>query len=215
VQHLIDQIKGGKYRNRLRLISFEDLIALWRLKADLDTISGKDASAEKVQSILLPIESVNVGNFVQLLLEIAEFKSAASVDEPPVLPVESAAEPWEKAELFSFFEGNTDWQNACLTVLALADEDRISSTRVLRLAAKVAEEHFPSLTEAPLKSLAGPRAGFKMRRRNKEDFISSMWDSDGSQGQYFYQLKVPYREWIHEWVISKGFSIPPTTATVE
>lgn len=215
VQHLVDQIKGGKYRNRLRLISFKDLIALWRLKADLDTITGKDVSATRVQSVLLPIESVNVGNFVRLMLEIAELKSAATIDEPSIHPTEPIAEPWEKAELFSFFQSNTDWQNACLTVLSLADAERISSSRLLRLAAKVAEVHFPSVAEQPLKNFAGPRAGFKMRRGNKEDFISSKWDSDGSQWQNFYQLKVQHREWIHEWVVSRGFSIPSTTVTAE
>ena len=217
VQHLVDQIKGGKYRNRLRLISFEDLIALWHLKADLDTITGKDVSATRVQSILLPIESVNVGNFVRLMLEIAEFKSAATVDELPVQPTESIAEPWEKAELFSFFQGNTDWQNACLTVLSLADTERISSSRLLRLAAKVAEVHFPSVAEQPLKSLAGPRAGFKMRRGNKEDFISSKWDQDSAESQWqnFYQLEAHHQEWIREWVVSRGFSIPSTIVTAE
>jgi len=215
VQHLIDQIKGGKYRNRLRLISFKDLIALWRLKADLDTITGKDTSATRVQNILLPIESVNVGNFVQLMLEVAELKSAAIVDQPPVQPTGPTAEPWEKAELFSFFQGNTDWQNACLTVLSSTDEERIPSNRLLRLAAKVAEVHFPSVAEEPLKNVAGPRAGFKMRRGDKEDFISSKWDSDGTQWQNFYWLKPQYREWIREWISSRGFSIPTTKVTAE
>lgn len=215
VQHLIDQIKGGRYRNRLRLISFEDLIALWRLKSDLDTITDKDTSATRVQSILLPIESVNVGNFVRLMLEIAELKSAATVDEPPVQPTEPTAEPWEKAELFPFFQGNTDWQNACLTVLSLTDEEQISSNRLLRLAAKIAEVHFPSVADQPLKNVAGPRAGFKMRRGSKEDFVSSKWDFDGSQWQNFYWLKLQYREWIREWIVSRGFSIPSTTSTTE
>jgi hypothetical protein len=210
VQHLIDQIKGGKYRNRLRLISFEDLIALWDLKADLDTITGKDAGATRVQSILLPFESVDVGNFVRLMLEIAELKSATGIDQPPVPPVEPPAEPWEKAELFSFFQGNTDWQNACLTVLSLTDEEQIPSNRLLRLAAKVAEGHFPSVAEQPLKNLAGPRAGFKMRRGDKEDFISSEWASDEAQWQNFYWLKSQYREWIREWILSRGYTIPAT-----
>lgn len=213
VQHLIDQIRGGKYRNRLRLIAFEDLIALWRLKSDLDTITDKETSATRVQSILLPIESVNVGNFVRLMLEIAELKSAATV-EPPV-ETEPTAEPWEKAELSSFFQGNTDWQNAFLTVLSLTDEERISSNRLLRLVAKVAEVHFPSVADQPLKSLAGPRAGFKMRRGSKEDFIGSKWDFDGSQWQNFYWLKPQYREWIADWVATNGFSIPSTTTATE
>ncbi len=86
VQHLVDQIKGGQYRNRLRLISFKDLSDLWQLKVDVEEVAGKDQAAGRIQSVLLPIESVNVGNFVQLILEIAALKTVEAVDSGGTTP---------------------------------------------------------------------------------------------------------------------------------
>jgi len=221
VQHLIDQIKGGRFRNRLRLISFENLVDLWCLKNDLDEIGGEDAGAARVQTILLPIESVDVGNFVRLMREIAELKRAEDEEEKPEEPLAPTepeavtAEPWEKSELFTFFRRNTHWQKACLTVLALADEDQIPSNRLLRLAARVAEAHIPSISGKTLKSTAGVRAGFKMRRGNKEDFIVAKWGFDGTQWMNSYWIKPQYKEWIREWVSAQGLSIPPTTTDVQ
>jgi len=218
VQHLIDQIKGGEYRNVLRLISFKDLVDLWRLKSDVDEIAGKDAGADRVQSILLPIESVNVGNFVRLVLEIAALKIAAAeetIEEAPEEPIDTVDEPWEKAELFSFFRDNTDWQTAVLTVLALTDEEQIPSNRLLRLASRVAKVHIPSISGQTLKSAAGPRGGFKMRRGAKEDFVVGKWGTDGTQWMNFYWIKPQYKEWIREWVVAKGLDIPSTIVEKE
>ena len=213
VQHLVDQIKGGQYRNQLRLISFKDLSALWQLKLDVEEVAGKDEAAERIQSVLLPMESVNVGNFVQLILEIATLKSAEAVetgDDTPDSEPTAAREPWEKAELYSFFRKNTDWQAACLTVLALAEEDRIPANRLKRLASKVADAHIPALAGQTLKSTAGPRAGFKMRRGDKEDFIGDEWGQYGTAWMQYYWLKPQYKDWILEWVLAKNLSIPPT-----
>jgi len=205
----------------LRLISFKDLVDLWRLKTDLDEIGGEDAGAARVQSILLPIESVDVGNFVRLMLEMTELKRAEEEEEKPEEPVAPSepkvvtAEPWEKEELSTFFRRNTHWQNACLTVLALTDEDRIPSNRLLRLAARVAETHIPPISGKTLKSTAGVRAGFKMRRGNKEDFVGSKWDFDGTRWLNFYWIKPQYKDWIGEWISAQGLTIPPTTPDME
>lgn len=213
VQHLIDQIKGGEYRNQLRLISFQDLVDVWRLKIDVDNVAGKATGADRIQSILLPIESVNVGNFVRLILEIATLKTAEveeTVDEPPS-EQPPRGEPWEKAELYAFFHDNTDWQTACLAALALTEEEQIPSNRLLRLASRVAEAHIPSLSGQTLQSAAGPRAGFKMRRGSREDFIAGRWGTDGAQWMSFYWIKPQYKGWIREWVVAKGLTVPPTT----
>lgn len=133
----------------------------------------------------------------------------------PTEPLVAPTEPWEKSELFTFFRRNTHWQNACLTVLALADEERIAINRLLRLAAKVAEAHFAPIAGKSLKSIAAVRAGFTMRRGNKEDFIGRKWHSDGTQGMNFYWIKPQHKEWIREWVLAQGFTIPPATTDVE
>lgn len=216
VQHLIDQIKGGQYRNQLRLISFENLVKLWRLKADLDEVAGPDAAATRIQSVILPIESVDVGNLVTILLEIAELKSAAEAQKEgnkvPPTPPEDSEEPWEREELHTFLSKNTDWQNAFLTVLAFTEEERVFTDRVVRLMAEVAERHFPRVSGRALKSVAGVRAGFTMRRGSKQDFIGADWVLDGERWQGVYWLRPRYKEWVKEWVSAKGWSMPTVSS---
>lgn len=213
VQHIIDQIKGGEYRNLLRLISFEDLIKLWRLKADLEEIAGPEEAARRVGGIILPLESVNIGNLVTILLEIAELKTAAAVEEEvgevgPERGPSVMGEPWEKDELYRFLADNTGWQNAFLTVLAHLGDDPVTADRVRRLINRVAERHMPALAGKTMTSVAGARAGFKMRRGSKEDFVGDEWTTDGEKSQQAYWLKPPYKAWIREWVGQRGWSIP-------
>ncbi len=213
-QHLIDQIKGGEYRNLLRLIAFEDLLRLWQLKVDLDEVSGQDAAAERIQSIILPMESVNLGNLVRLLLEIAELKTAAVTEEegPPDSETKETVDVWQREELTEFFRNNTDWQNAFLTALVLADEERVFSDRLVKLSARVATKHIPGLSGKELKTFAGVRAGFKMRRGTKEDFIGNDWASDGEKWQSQYWIRPPYKEWILQWVQGRGWDMPAAPA---
>ena len=216
-EHLIDQIKGGEYRNRLRLIAFEDLVKLWRLKADLDEVAGRDAASQRIQSILLPIESVDLGNLVRLLLEISELRTAEATEEIPDRvadsAVEEAREPWEREELLAFFGHNTDWQNAFLAVLALTEEEQVFADRLLGLMNRVANEHIPGLAGKSLRSVAGVRAGFKMRRGRKEDFVGARWTEGGEHAQNVYWLGPPYKEWIRQWVRAKGWDVPASPAS--
>lgn len=78
---LVDQIKGSDHRSVLRIISFEHLLKLWQLKTDLEPIAGPDEAAAKVQKLLLPIESVNVGEFIDVIMEIAALRSASGESE--------------------------------------------------------------------------------------------------------------------------------------
>lgn len=214
VQHLIDQIKGGEYRNQLRLISFDDLVKLWRLKADLEEIAGPQEAARRIAGIILPMESVNIGNLVNILLEIAELRSAAAVEEEAVETVTdegattTAGEPWEEDELRRFLADNTGWQNAFLAVLAQVDDEQVFADRVRRLVNRVAERHMPDLSGKTISSLAGARAGFRMRRGEKEDFVGNKWSSDGEKSQQAYWLKPQYKPWIAEWVQQHGWTIP-------
>ena len=212
-QHIIDQIRGGEYRNMIRLISFEDLIKLWQLKAELEEIAGPAAASERIESILLPMESVNVGVLVRMLLEIAELRTAEVV-EPEIIPVDgdtavtALGEPWEKDELHRFFSVNTDWQNAFIAVLALIDEEPVLGGQLRRQMERVAAAHIPGLAGKTLKSVAGARAGFKMRRGAKEDFVGDKWVNDGESWQNSYWLKPQYKGWVREWVQQHGWTIP-------
>lgn len=210
-QHIIDQIRGGDYRNTIRLISFEDLIKLWRLKTELEEIAGPAVANERIESILLPMESVNVGVLVRMLLEIAELRTES--DPPPVpmpggdTPITATAEPWGREELHQFFRANTDWQNAFLSVLAEQDEPLFSNMLISQIT-RVAAGHMPAIAGKSLRSVAGVRAGFRMRRGDKEDFIGNKWDSDGENWQMSYWLKPQYKTWVREWIHQHGWTVP-------
>jgi hypothetical protein len=212
VQHLVDMIKGGDYRNQLRLIAFDGLIKLWRLKADLEAVSGPGDAAERIQSIILPMENVNLGSLVTMLLEIAELISAEKVESdqpttPDVRPEDDESEPWIKDELFALFEHNTAWQNAFLTVLALMEEKEIFHDAALRLVNSVAQRHMPSSSGRSCKSVAGLRGGFKIRKGNKPDFVGARWAFDGEKWQASFWLIDRYRDWVREWVTKKSWAL--------
>ncbi len=104
IQPLIEQILGSKYKDQMRLILYGDLIEILKLREELEPVIGKKQAAEKIQNLLLPIESINIGNIVRLILEIATTKS--TIVEEKIEPKkqeegleEEGNEPWTKAEL--------------------------------------------------------------------------------------------------------------------
>ncbi len=68
-----DQIRGSTWRDRIRLISCADLLSLLKLKVDLDLLELKDVD-QKVQSILLPLDTIDVGHLVRVIIEIAALR---------------------------------------------------------------------------------------------------------------------------------------------
>ncbi len=208
---IVDQIKGSNYRNRIRLISSDDLIKLVKLVDDLDLVGGPGTGGPKVQNILLPFESVNVGDFIDLVMEIAELKTAELKETRADLNGEidediKEEKVWEKEPLLRYLENSTSYQKAFLTVMALSEEDegplpmnlvlqRI--TRVSTLIPEIADDKkFTGQT------IAGIRAGFKMRRdrHSMEDIII--------QKNYNYSLKERYKQIVKDWVSSKNLTVP-------
>jgi hypothetical protein len=200
---LITQIRGSEWRNQIRVISFENLLRLIELAEQLDVIGGPHTGAPKVQRILLPVETIDLGDLIDLIMEIAEFRrqEAASEVEEEAEEGEAEGELWERQELLKYLRDTTTYQKALLGALAGVSEDWISRKQLLHLMGKVATI-LPEAQDHEITgyTIAGARAGLKMRRGNKEDIIE--------QREGRYRLKADYRDIIVDWARAEGLLEP-------
>ncbi|RLE67615.1 MAG: hypothetical protein DRJ45_09205, partial [Thermoprotei archaeon] len=213
VQPLIEQILGSKYKDRMRLILYDDLMEVITLKEELEPVIGEKQAIEKVQNLLLPIESINIGNIVRLIVEIAATKSTAveeQVEEKEEKEVtEGKEEPWTKAELLSYLKDATPYQRLLLAALVQVDKEPATSKQVTFLMNEIAKRR-PSEgidKEITGRQIAGARGGLKLRRKplNKEDIIESSWSS--IEKDYIYKIKDDYKQIIIDWVKSENLWI--------
>ena len=202
VKPLTEQILGSKYKDTMRIIQYEDVIALLKLKEELEPISGEEQATLKVQNLLFPIESINIGNILKIILEIAEARSTKEEEK------EEAEElPWTKAELLDYLNECTPYQKALLAALVQTDEEPVPKKKLLYLMNQIAEKSPKIEIEKKINGygIAGARAGFKMRRKplKKEDIIDSEWVEE--IGDYIYRIKPQYKNTVTEWVKKQGF----------
>ena len=195
VQPLIEQILGSKYKDRMRLILYDDLMEVIALKEELEPVIGEKQAIRKVQNLLLPIESINIGNIVRLIVEIATTKSTEKEEE-------RGEEPWTKAELLSYLKDATPYQRILLAALVQVDKEPATSKQVTFLMNEIAKRR-PSEgidKEITGRDIAGARAGLKMRRKplNKEDIIESSWSH--AEKDYIYKIKDYYKQIVIDWV---------------
>jgi hypothetical protein len=213
IQPLIEQIIGSKYKDRMRLIIFEDLVELLRLREELEPVIGKDESIDKIHNILMPIESINLGNIIRLIIDIATKKSTVEgsieQEEPTEDEIEGKDEPWTKSELVPYVEEATPYQRLLLAALVQIDKEPAPMKKVTFLMNEIAKRKSSEGISKKItgRELAGARAGLKMRRKSlkKEDIIDGQWDS--SEHDYFYKIKDDYKETIIEWVKREGLWI--------
>ncbi len=122
---LVAQIKGSHPKD-MRVIRYTDLLRLYQLKMDLDNISGTELGAGKIQKILLPLENVDIGEFISLILEIAEFKHASEEVPEEVEGEDTETETftaWSSSDLVEYLNESTPIQKALLAILARAPTD--------------------------------------------------------------------------------------------
>lgn len=209
VQPLIEQILGSKYKDRMRLILYDDLMEIINLKEELEPVIGERQAIEKVQNLLLPIESVNIGNIVRLIIEIATTKSTA-VEEQIEEKIEKESteeeeEPWTKAELLSYLKDTTPYQRLLLAALVQVDKEPATSKQVTFLMNEIAKRRSSEGIDKKItgRDIAGARAGLKMRRKplKKEDIIESSWSH--AERDYIYKIKDDYKQIVIDWVKSE------------
>jgi hypothetical protein len=206
IQPLLEQIMGSKFKNIMRLIMYDDLIELLTLREELEPVVGKKESINKIQNILLPIESINLGNIIKLIIEIATKKSVsegASVEGGGVEEGEGDInEPWTKNELVPYIEASTPYQRLLLGTLTQIDKEPSPMKNVTFLMNEIAKRRQSEGIAKKItgRELAGARAGLKMRRTRlkKEDIIECSWSS--SEHDYIYNIKNDYKELITDWV---------------
>ena len=198
VQPLIEQILGSKYKDRMRLILYDDLMEVITLKEKLEPVIGEKQAIEKVQNLFLPIESINIGNIVRLIVLIVEIATTKSTDKEE----ERGEEPWTKAELLSYLKDATPYQRILLAALVQVDKEPATRKQVTFLMNEIAKRRPSEGIDKKLtgRSMGGARAGLKMRRKplNKEDIIESSWSH--AERDYIYKIKDDYKQIVIDWV---------------
>ncbi|MCP2518989.1 hypothetical protein NLD30_00910 [SCandidatus Aminicenantes bacterium Aminicenantia_JdfR_composite] len=204
IQPLTEQILGSKYKDRMRLVLYEDLMEIINLKEELVPVIGEKEAIEKVQNLLLPVESINIGNIVRLIIEIATTKSTVE-EEPGEGKSEEFAkkeEPWTKAELLSYLKDSTPYQRLLLAALVQVDKEPATSKTVTFLMNEIAKRRPSEGIDKKItgRDIAGARAGLKMRRKplEKEDIIESSWSH--SEKDHIYKIKEDYKQIVTDWV---------------
>jgi hypothetical protein len=213
VQPLIEQILGSKYKDRMRLILYEDLMEIVSLKEELEPVIGEKNAVEKIQNLLLPIESINIGNIVRLILEIATTKSTALEEKIEEKETEEESEkgnePWTKAELLSYLKDTTPYQRMLLGALVQVDKEPATSKTVIFIMNEIAKRKPSEGIDKKItgRDIAGARAGLKMRRKpvGKEDMIESSWSH--AERDYVYKIKDEYKHIVADWVKSENLWI--------
>lgn len=204
---LVAQIKGSHPKD-MRVIKYEDLLKLYQLRLDLDNVGGPGSGTEKVQKLLLPIENIDVGDFVSLILEIAEFKQATGEEEPET--GDDGIEPpsltaWSSSELGDYLAECTPIQKVLLAILARASagewvwRKQIIAEMPALLTQLGVEEQYK---EPSGYTIAGAMTGLTMRRRplRKESIIEKQMNGQkmAITEQYFTQIK--------KWVASQNLA---------
>jgi len=153
---LADQIRGSAWRDRIRLISCTDLLSLLRLKVDLSSLELRDVD-QKVQSILLPLDTIDVGHLVRVIIEIAALRRSLPMEEEEETPAVERRGAWAREEIHQFLSDSTPNQRALFKVLA-KQGGRIPRRKLVEeLQAETGNPQVGGL------QLAGAQAGITMR----------------------------------------------------
>lgn len=206
VQPLIEQILGSKYKDRMRLILYDDLMEIINLKEELEPVIGEKQAIEKVQNLLLPVESINIGNIVRLIIEIATTKSTA-VEEQVEEEIEREVtdgeeEPWTKAELLSYLRDVTPYQKLLLAALVQVDREPATPKTVAFLMNEIVKRKKISDIDTKItgKQVGGAKGGIKLKCKylGKEDIIEREWSP--TERSYTLKIKEDYKQTVIDWV---------------
>lgn len=153
---LADQIRGSAWRDRIRLITYTDLLSLLKLKVGLSSLELRDVD-QKVQSILLPLDTIDVGHLVRVIMEIAALRRSLPAEEEEETPTVEGKGAWAREEIHQFLSDSTPNQRALFKVLA-KQGGRIPRRKLIEeLQAETGNTQVGGL------QLAGARAGITMR----------------------------------------------------
>jgi len=193
---VIDQIKGGEYRNRMKVISFCDLVKLFSLLNLLEQQMPARRIHQVIQDLLLPFESVNVGSILEIIqgLAIASFGEQSLEDSATC--GQPQREEWRRSELFDFLDDCQPNQVAMLLALCSSPSFDMSAEQMLERMSALSPV-VPGLADEQTfsaKTLGGTRSGFSKREQQlgKNSVI-------GCRNGHYY-IREEYAEWVTEWL---------------
>ena len=88
-QTLEDAIRGGEYRNKVRVISCDSLIDL------LEIMKTNNLDHKQIVSLLLPFDSINIGSIIDVIKEIISVQKEEIEEVLPEKEAEEKEEPWK------------------------------------------------------------------------------------------------------------------------
>ena len=197
---LADQIKGGEYRNRIKLISFQDLLRLFRLRRVLEEQVPPSRVAAVLQDLLLPFDSVNVGS----ILDVIEAVALVTLGEDDIggepAPAVHPGPEWRRSDLYHFLDECQPYQVALLLALCAGSNGSVSASELVRRMKALAPSvpGLPPNQKFSTRTIGGARSGISKREQQlgKENLI----ETDGGR----YTIRTEYRDWVSQWLEDRG-----------
>lgn len=197
---VIDQIKGGEYRNRIKVISFADLQRMLALRNLLEEQMHRDRVCELMQDLLLPFESVNVGSVLEIIHGVAILSFAGGTRTQPLSPPPPPNGEWRRSELCEFLRECQPNQVAMMLALCSVPNCELPGEELVRRMSILATV-VPGLdidqAFSP-KTIGGTRSGLSKR----EQQLGKCSVLDSHNGRYF--IREEYREWVVDWLRGQG-----------
>lgn len=92
---VVQTVRGSRFRDQIRIISCGRLLELLEIKEDSDLSHGQ------VAQLLLPMDTIDVGNLVDLVTDVVRSSVGAGPDEPELVDGPSRADDegiWDRLE---------------------------------------------------------------------------------------------------------------------
>jgi len=197
---VIEQIKGGEYRNRIKVVSFRDLIRLFSLRNLLKQQMPLRRIHELMQNLMLPFESVNIGSILEIIQGVA-VSSSVREDMDIIDPEPTSSREWRHSELCEFLKECQPNQVALLLALCSVPNCELPGEELVARMRCIA----PSVPGLPRdqvisnKTIGGTRSGMSKREQQlgKDGILESR------NGRYL--IRPEYCEWVVDWLRDEGY----------
>ncbi len=192
---VIDQIKGSEFRNRMKLIQYDDLLRLWDLKIRLEESMDQISALPMVQSLLLPFESVNVGSLLDIIYEVWQRGEGSDPKQEELPPSE-----WRHSEILQLLDSAAPSQRALLAALASIGPDASLADTVVEYMKEAATRMAEAIDADAVtrRTLQGALAAFGRSRsdKRKESLVENTAEG--------YRITPKYFHWIADWAGEHG-----------
>jgi hypothetical protein len=193
---LVDQIRGSDFRQRIKVISFSDLIRLFALTRVLKGSLAPERAHGVVQDLLLPFDSINVGNIIAIIQGVAAATDTTGIIGEPSQKALAVGREWTRTELNDFMGESQPNQVALLAAICSMPNCVVSGdelVRRMRIVSPRVQGNDPSQVITQ-KTIGGTRSG--MSRREQQLGKDSFMEYRAGR----YSIREDYREWVVDWL---------------